>query len=189
MKKAVFIDKDGTLIRDVPYSVQLSDITLTDGVAGFLRTMRRLHYTIVVVSNQAGLAHGYFDRHALTRSFDHINRLLADEGAQIDDFFYCPHHPAGRVLEYALPCDCRKPEPGLILQAAAKHGIELAESWMIGDILNDVEAGNRAGCKTILMDMGNESEWNIREMRCPLLIAGSFEEAAEFITLYDTIQV
>ena len=90
--------------------------------------------------------------------------------------YYCPHYPDGKIQKYKIECDCRKPKPGLILQAAREHDIDLSNSWMIGDILNDVEAGNRAGCKTILLDNGNETEWIWNEIRTPAFIVNNWKK-------------
>jgi D-glycero-D-manno-heptose 1,7-bisphosphate phosphatase len=107
--------------------------------------------------------------------------LLADLSVPLDGFFYCPHHPEGIVPQYAVACGCRKPEPGLILAAAREHGFALAHSWFIGDILDDVEAGRRAGCRTALIDNGNETEWVRSPLRWPDLVARDVAEAARRI--------
>ena len=99
----------------------------------------------------------------------------------LDGFYYCPHHPDGIVPRYAVACDCRKPEPGLIHPAAREHDLALGESWFIGDILDDVEAGRRAGCRTVLIDNGNETEWKRSPLRRPDLVARDLAEAAQFI--------
>lgn len=177
MHKAVFIDKDGTLIPDIPYNIDPSRISLNAGAAQAVKRLRDEGYLAIVISNQSGLALGYFDETALERVRQKIGQLLAVEGAKLDDFLFCPHHPEGIVNEYALECDCRKPQAGLLFRAAAKYDIDLAKSWMIGDILNDVEAGKRAGCKTILLDNGGETEWEVNEMRTADFVVSDFEEA------------
>jgi histidinol phosphatase-like enzyme len=112
---------------------------------------------------------------------DRLGQLLADIGVRLDGFFYCPHHPRGIVPQYTMACACRKPAPGLILAAAREHGIALEESWFIGDILDDVEAGRRAGCRTALIDNGNETEWKRSLLRWPDLVAGDMAETARLI--------
>jgi D-glycero-D-manno-heptose 1,7-bisphosphate phosphatase len=181
MKKVVFIDKDGTLIKDIPYNVNPQLISIQDGAALALREWKAFGYLIIVVSNQSGLARGYFTKRQLLMAVDKLKSLLMDEGATIDDFFFCPHHPDGVVQVYATECDCRKPSAGLLIEAAKKWGIDLRQSWMVGDILNDVEAGHRAGCKTILIDNGNETEWRLDSQRTPTFIVRSITEAAERI--------
>jgi histidinol phosphatase-like enzyme len=103
----------------------------------------------------------------------------------VHGFYWCPHDPAGNVPRYATECTCRKPMPGLLLKAAQEHGIDSSRSWMIGDILNDVEAGRRAGCRTALIDNGNETEWQWSALRSPDVLAGSFLAAARAIVEFD----
>ena len=181
MNKAVFIDKDGTLIPDIPYNVQPELITLERGVTEGLQLLVGQGYLVVIISNQSGVARGYFKEDALQPVKEKITALLQQEGISLQGFYYCPHHPEGKVVLYALDCHCRKPAPGLILQAAADLDIDLHASWMIGDILNDVEAGNRAGCHTVLINNGNETEWNSGAYRAPHIIAASVAEAAALI--------
>lgn len=181
MKKAIFIDKDGTLVHNVPYNVNPDYIRFDDGVLEGLRTLRRGGYLLIGVSNQSGIAHGYFSEAALGRVLENIQERLHGSGAALDDFLYCPHHPGGKVPRYTAVCDCRKPKPGMLLRAAGKYDIDLSRSWMIGDILNDVEAGNQAGCRTVLINNGNETEWILADNRKPTVIAGNFKEAADMI--------
>lgn len=181
MRKAVFIDKDGTLIRNVPYNADPELIILEPGAADALHLLRSHGYALVVVSNQSGIAHGYFKDSAMEAVKDRIATLLRWHGVQLDGFFYCPHHPNGSVKEYAVECLCRKPRPGMLLQAAGVLNIDLQQSWMIGDILHDVEAGNRAGCRTVLLDNGNETEWMINSYRQPSYITGDLLAAAQLI--------
>jgi D-glycero-D-manno-heptose 1,7-bisphosphate phosphatase len=187
MNKAIFLDKDGTLIHDVPYNVDPRLIKLAPGVATALRHWRAVGYKIIVISNQSGVARGIFRIEKLNEVTASLARLLRAENTGIDDFYFCPHHPQGLVEEYATECNCRKPQPGLIIEAAKTWNINLNHSWMIGDILDDVEAGNRAACKTILLDNGNETEWKISELRKPTAIVKSFNEAMELITSHETL--
>jgi D-glycero-D-manno-heptose 1,7-bisphosphate phosphatase len=181
MNKAVFIDKDGTLIKNVPYNVDPAHITLETGAAAALRLLKQNDYLLVVISNQSGVAHGFFKETALESVKDRIQQLLQAEGAGIDAFYFCPHHPDGNEAEYAIRCPCRKPEPGMLFKAAVDLNIDLSKSWMIGDILHDVEAGNKAACKTILIDNGNETEWITNEMRWPSYCVRNLSEAAHII--------
>lgn len=167
MSKAIFIDKDGTLIHNVPYNVNPRKIKLNDGAVEMLASLQQRDYLLIVVSNQAGVAKGYFTEKELMQVNRRINELLLANGVAIDAFYYCPHHPDGIIAEYAVRCDCRKPAPGLLLKAAAEYNIDLGRSWMIGDILHDVEAGKRAGCNTILLNNGNETEWILNKYREP----------------------
>jgi D-glycero-D-manno-heptose 1,7-bisphosphate phosphatase len=181
MNKAIFIDKDGTLIRNIPYNVNPEYVVLEGGVREALRKFKQHHYLLIVISNQSGIAKGFFNERDLEPVKQKIQRLFHSENIQIDEFYFCPHHPDGVITEYATACPCRKPEPGMILEAAVDFNIDLTSSWMIGDILHDIEAGNRAGCKTILIDNGNETEWITNEMRWPSYIVNTMEEAAAII--------
>ncbi len=178
MNKAIFLDKDGTLIPDIPYNIEPDLIRLSENSLEGLRKLQEQGFLLIVISNQAGVARGYFEEHNLAGVEVRLGQLLKDQGIQLNDFYYCPHHPEGKVKEYAKDCDCRKPKPGMILKAAAKFNISLGDSWMIGDILNDIEAGNRAGCKTVLIDSGNETEWELSKIRTPTHKVETINEAA-----------
>jgi len=177
MNKAVFLDKDGTLIPDIPFNVDPDKIILVQGARDALKQLQLQGFLLIIISNQSGVAHGYFEESELNPVHERLSALLGPD-IPLTSFYYCPHHPDGRIQQYVLECQCRKPRPGLILQAAADHQIDLKKSWMIGDILNDVEAGNRAGCKTILINNGNETEWLEDEMRHPTAIVNNWTEAA-----------
>lgn len=186
-RKAIFLDKDGTIIPDVPYNVNPDLITLYDGVIEGLKLLKELGYIFVVISNQAGVARGYFKYNDLENVKQKINFLVNKEEIQIEKYYFCPHHTAGTIPELSVKCKCRKPEPGMILQAVDELKIDAARSWMIGDILNDVEAGNRAGCRTILIKNGNETEWVEGSYRMPTLVAANFLEAAKMISQHPYI--
>lgn len=147
----MFLDKDGTLIENVPYNVDPALIRLAPGAGEALRMLRDCGYALFVVSNQSGVARGYFGEEALAAVEARVRELLRAEGVGIDAFAWCPHHPSGTVAAYARACDCRKPEPGMLTRLAAEHGMDLSRSWMVGDSGSDVEAGRRAGCRTVLV--------------------------------------
>jgi D-glycero-D-manno-heptose 1,7-bisphosphate phosphatase len=178
---AVFLDKDGTLIEDVPYNVDPERIRLAPGAAEGLRLLHAEGYRLVVISNQSGVARGLFPEEALAAVEQRLRRLLGELGVPLAAFYYCPHHPEGVVPGLAIACACRKPEPGLILRAAGDLGIDPARSWFVGDILDDVEAGRRAGCTTVLIDNGNETEWVLSPLRSPHFKAADLDEAARII--------
>lgn len=181
--KAIFLDKDGTLVNDVPYNVDPRMVSLEHKAGEGLRLFSELGYLLLVVSNQPGVALGYFHESALDAAWRCLDQLLEHEGIQLDGYYYCPHHTAGVVIEYAETCSCRKPMPGMLLRAAAEHNIDLGASWMVGDILHDIEAGRRAGCKTILIDNGNETEWDLSPSRMPHLIAPDLHAAAQMVAM------
>lgn len=181
MRKAVFLDKDGTLIDNVPYNVDPRRVTLARGAGGALHALKAHGYLLIVVSNQAGVALGHFPLQALAPVERRIQELLAQSGVGLDGFYYCPHLPQAANIRYAVQCLCRKPQPGLLRRAARQWQIDLAGSWLIGDILDDVEAGNRAGCRTVLVDTGNETEWRLAAYRQPHHLARSLPQAARLI--------
>jgi histidinol-phosphate phosphatase family protein len=180
-RAAVFLDKDGTLIVDVPYNVAPERIRLTDGAVEGLRALHVAGYALVVVSNQSGVARGIFEEAKLGAVEARLRELFEAAGVPLAGFYYCPHHPDGVVGPYAVACGCRKPAPGMIEQAAREHGIDLARSWLVGDILHDVEAGRRAGCRTILLDVGHETEWELTPLRTPDFTAVDLAAAARVI--------
>jgi D-glycero-D-manno-heptose 1,7-bisphosphate phosphatase len=182
MMPAVFLDKDGTLIEDVPYNVDPGRIRLAAGAEEGLRLLHAAGYGLIVISNQSGVARGLFPEEALVAVEERLRGLLAGAGVPLLGFYYCPHHPEGVVPGLAVACACRKPEPGLILRAAGEHGIDLTGSWFVGDILDDVEAGRRAGCATVLIDNGHETEWVLSPLRTPHVVAADLAEAARRIT-------
>jgi len=133
------------------------------------------------VSNQSGVARGYFPEDALAAVERRIRELLATHAVRLDYFTYCPHLPAAAVARYAVACDCRKPQPGLLHRAAADVDVDVAASWMVGDILDDVEAGARAGCRTVLVDSGGETEWLRGPFRKPDFVVRDLRSAARVI--------
>jgi D-glycero-D-manno-heptose 1,7-bisphosphate phosphatase len=177
----VFLDKDGTLIEDVPYNVDPERMRLTRGAQTALRRLGAARLPVVVVSNQSGVARGYFDESALVPVAERLRAFVTAEGATFLDFRYCPHLPGGVIAAYAVECDCRKPKPGLLVAAASAHALDLSTCWMVGDILDDIEAGRGAGCRTILLDNGHETKWRLTEQRIPDYSAGDLDEAAGII--------
>lgn len=179
-KRAIFLDRDGTLVEPRHYPSSPDELQLYPAIATELRQLQEAGFQLVVITNQSGIARGYFTESDLHRMHDHLARRLADEGVQIAGFYHCPHHVDGVVPELTRRCDCRKPQPGLLLQAAAEHGLDTERSWMVGDILDDVEAGNRAGCRTILVDLETENAPQTISRR-PDFIAKSTDHALQII--------
>lgn len=181
MKPAVFLDKDGTLLDDVPYNVDPHKMRLAPGAFDALVAFARMNVPIIVISNQSGVALGKFDESALADVERKLHELAAEAGAKIAAVYWCPHHPQGTVRRFALTCDCRKPAPGMIQRAAREHGLDLERSWFVGDILDDIEAGHRAGCRAVLIDNGNETVWQRGPLREPDAIAKDMLDAARII--------
>ncbi|MEA2513619.1 MAG: D-glycero-D-manno-heptose 1,7-bisphosphate phosphatase [Thermomicrobiales bacterium] len=154
--RALFIDRDGTLVEARHYPSRPDQLVVYQGVTAELRRLQAAGFRLVLITNQSGLAHGYFTTADLDRMHEYLRDELGREGVSIDGIYFCPHHPAGAVTELAVECDCRKPQPGMLLRAAGDLDLDLACCWFVGDILDDVEAGNRAGCRTVLVDLGTE---------------------------------
>lgn len=178
-RAAVFLDKDGTLLEDVPYNVDPAHMRFAPGAAQALALLARTPLRLVVVSNQRGVALGRFAPAALDGVQAQLRRMFADCGATLHAAYWCPHDPPGPGAPCG--CACRKPKPGMLLRASREHDIDLSRSWMVGDILDDVEAGNRAGCRSILVDCGNETEWQSVPARLPYALVSNLHEAAQVI--------
>lgn len=153
MKRAVFLDRDGTINVEKEYLYQVENFEFIPGAPEAIRLLNQSGVMVVVVTNQSGVARGYYTEDDVINLHRHISRELERSGAHVDVWLYCPHHPDGRG-SYALPCNCRKPLPGMLQEAATRYGIDLENSIMIGDKLADIEAGQAAGCRSILVRTG-----------------------------------
>lgn len=176
VKRAIFLDRDGTINVEKNYLIDPAELVLFPGVGEALRRGSEAGYLLVVVTNQSGVARGYFTTSEIDALHDHLQQELRPYGVQIDAFYHCPHHPehgGGR-------CRCRKGAPGMLLQAAQEHQIDLSASWMIGDKRSDIEAGSNAGCRTILVRTGY-GEQEGQGLPPATLIADSLTEAVELI--------
>ncbi len=149
MNKAIFLDRDGTVIEEGHYISEVEQLTLIKGAAAALKRLNEAGYLLVIVTNQAGVARGYFDEERVELLNRELGLTLSGKDIEITGFKYCPHHP-----EHTGPCSCRKPEPGMLLDAAKELEIDLAASWMVGDKVADIGAGVKAGCRTALVKTG-----------------------------------
>lgn len=152
--KAVFLDRDGTLVVERGYITRPDDIALIPGVAAAIITLRERGWKVFVVTNQGCVAKGMISEDELAAIHFRMAALLGAEGAQLDGIYFCPHHPDGSVEEYARDCDCRKPLPGLLERAASEHDVDLGASVMVGDTFRDLEAGRAVGAATVLVLTG-----------------------------------
>ena len=184
-RPAMFLDKDGTLIENVPYNVECAKVRLVPGGGQAVRLLSEAGYALVVVTNQAGIARGYFTPTDLHRVERCLRGLLDAEGVALAGFYYCPHAPDGVVAAYSSPCRCRKPEPGMLLHAARELHLDLASSWLVGDLLDDVEAAHRAGCRAVLVDSGGETLWKRGPWRTPEFSVPNLLQAARKILGYE----
>lgn len=150
--KAVFLDRDDTLIKDPGYISRPEQVQFFDEVPKSLARLRDMGYKLVVISNQSGIARGYFTEEDLAQVHLRLEQVLLENGVKLDAIYFSPYLPDAAVEKYRRDTDCRKPKPGMLLRAAKELDINLRSSWMIGDSMRDIEAGQRAGCKTILLD-------------------------------------
>jgi D-glycero-D-manno-heptose 1,7-bisphosphate phosphatase len=154
MRPAVFLDRDGTLVEEVPYLHDPAALVLLPGVAGALAALGAAGYALVVVTNQAGVARGYYGEAAVGRVHRRLRVLLAAGGAWLDAVVYCPHHPEGTAAGYAGACRCRKPGPGMLESAAERLGLDLRASYLIGNHHSDVGAARAAGAIPLFVTTG-----------------------------------
>jgi D-glycero-D-manno-heptose 1,7-bisphosphate phosphatase len=150
----VFLDRDGTIIEEIHYLARPDQVRLIPGAAAAVRFLNESGVKVVVVTNQAGVARGYFPEERVGEVHAHLSDLLAAEGATVDAYYHCPHHPDGHGA-YRTECRCRKPNPGMLHAAAADLGLDLARSWVVGDNVSDLGAGAAAGCRTVLVRTGH----------------------------------
>ena len=153
-RPAVFLDRDGVINEQMGYINHIDRFVLLPGVAGAIRRLNELGLAVVVATNQSGLARGYFPEDLLDAVHEKMRRELAAAGARLDGIYVCPHLPEAKVARYRLDCDCRKPRPGLLLQAARELNLDLPRSYMVGDRWNDLRCGAAVGMKNILVRTG-----------------------------------
>jgi len=183
--KAIFLDRDGTLIEDPGYINDPGQVKLMDGAAEALIELRAMGYKLVVVSNQSTVARGIITEKVLGEIHNRLEQLLAEKHASLDRIYYCPYHPDGVVPKYRKESDLRKPKPGMLQLASRELSLDLDKSWIIGNSSRDVEAGLLAGCRTILIGHASQnvpSEFSEVE---PDFKAVNIKEAVNIIKKYN----
>jgi len=180
--RAVFLDRDGTIIEEVNYLRRIEDMIVFPFAAEALRKLQAAGFLNIVVSNQSAIARGYLDEADLKTIHEELARRLQREGARIDAFYYCPHHVEATVEKYRVVCECRKPRPGLILQAASDLHIDVQASFVVGDRVFDVGAAREAGCRSVLLKTGY-GQTALKELGDlePDYVAENLLEAAKWI--------
>lgn len=153
-RAAVFLDRDGTINEEKEYLYHAEDFTFIPGAVEAIKALKKAGFLVIVVTNQSGVARGYYTERDVDVLHEHIQEELARYATRIDAFYICPHHPTEGLGNYRKSCGCRKGAPGMLLQAAADYQIDLSKSYIVGDKLADVEAGERAGCSSILVLTG-----------------------------------
>ena len=185
MRRAVFLDRDGVICTEESYISDPRQLRLIPGAVEAIRLFNQSGLAAVVITNQSGVARGFFPEEAIADMNLAMKELLKEYGACLDGIYYCPHHPEGIIEPYRKECDCRKPAAGLLMRAARDHGIDLSRSYLVGDKRTDLECACRAGVKGILVLTGYGAE------ECkhidhapgvhPAIIAADLREAAGWI--------
>jgi len=185
MKRALFIDRDGTISEEVGYINHPSRFRVFPYAAAAIRHLNENDWLAIVVTNQAGVARGYFTEEMVKTVHAEMTAELGRQGARLDAIYYCAHHPSVGEPPYRFDCECRKPKPGLIVRAAEKYDIDLDESWMVGDRYSDVELARNAGLKSAFVLSGyGRGEWEHQRAAWteqPDLIAENLLEAVQMI--------
>lgn len=185
-QRAILLDRDGTLVYPRHYPSRPEDLHIYEAITPHLRKLQSAGFRLVVITNQAGIARGYLTEADLEQMHTYLKSELAKEGVRLDAIYYCPHHIEGIVKKFARSCSCRKPQPGMLLRAATDLNLDLQRSWFVGDILDDVEAGNRAGCRTVLVDLGTEALPN-QPVRTPHFVARDTQHALRIIKTIESL--
>lgn len=182
MKRAVFLDRDGVITQDPPnYAHRLDQLKLIPRSTEAIKLLNENNFGVIIVSNQSGIARGYYGEEDMTRFNNAMNELLNKSDAHIDAIYYCPHHPEAKIERYRVNCDCRKPKPGMLKRAEEELNIDLKKSFMVGDRWSDIEAAKRVECKTILVRTGYDSQKLIdNEIICDY-VADDLLDAVEYI--------
>ena|SRR5438067_455244 len=190
MSPAVFLDRDGVLIDDLDLICRVDHVRILAGVPGALGKLKMAGFKLVVVTNQPVIARGMATEEHIRSLNEHVQRLLMDAGGpKLDGWYVCPHHPEATLTAYRVACECRKPQPGLLLQGARELSLDLKRSFMIGDRLTDIIAGAKAGTRTILVKTGKhlapliKSSTPIDSSIEPDHVSEDLNEAAEWILM------
>ena len=183
MNRAVFLDRDGVITEDPPhYAHRLDQLRLIPRSARAIQRLNAHNFRIIIISNQSGIARGYYQEEDVKIFNDGMEHLLARESAHIDAIYYCPHHPNAKIERYKINCNCRKPKPGMILDAAQKYSIDLRNSFVVGDKWSDIEAGRAAGCKTVLVLTGHgKGEFDKEQGSADNIATDLFEAVDKYI--------
>ena len=182
-RKAVFLDRDGTINIDKGFVHRIEDFEFIEGTKDLIKLLNHASFLVVVVTNQSGVARGYYSEEDVKKLHSFITSELQKVDAHIDRIYYCPHHPEASIPEYRIDCECRKPKPGMVFQAMKDLNIDPRMSYMIGDSARDICAGKKAGLTTILISVDEGATINTTSCdEKPDLVVKSLTEAVEYIT-------
>jgi len=185
MNKAVFLDRDGVITKEPPYYAhKIDQLELIPKSAEAISLLNESGFKVIVVSNQSGVARGYYQEKDIDIYNKAMKKKLEDKGAFINAIYYCPHYPEATIKEYRIDCDCRKPKPGMLKRAKKDLDLDLKCSFLVGDKMSDIEAGYRAGCKTILVLTGqgnDELKNNLKMQIKPNYISKDLYTATQII--------
>ncbi len=191
-RRAILMDRDGTVCDEVGYVNHVDRLRLLPRSGAAIRAANGAGFQTVVLTNQAGVARGYFDETLVDRVHERLRELLAAEGARLDGIYYCPHHPGVGTGAYRKDCECRKPKPGMLFRARDEMGVDLARSYMVGDSVRDIEAGFRAGATPVLVLTGyGRGEWEHQRDRWtvqPAHVAGDLLDAVRWILAREALE-
>lgn len=185
LKPAVFLDRDGTINVEKEYLYRIEDFEFVPGAPEAIKQLKDAGYLVFVVTNQSGVARGYYGLEDVERLHAHLSSCLASIGAGVDAFYVCPHHPTSGEDPFKQDCSCRKPRPGMLLDAAQEFGVDLSRSWMVGDKVSDVEAGILAGVTPLFVQTGHGQGEQIHLREHEVNCYASLVEAVQFITRQD----
>ncbi len=184
MTRALLLDRDGVVNRDIGYLYRLEEVEFIDGVFMTCRAFQRAGFRIVIVTNQSGIARGYFTVQDFETLTTWMRQCFEAHGVRLDGVYYCPHHPSAGSGVYARACRCRKPQPGLIVQAARELSLDLAQSLLVGDKRSDLEAGRRAGVGKVVLTRSGHPTRLLDEQFADLVVdnLGDTQQLMELIT-------
>lgn len=165
MRKVIFLDRDGTINVEKSYLHKWEDFEFEKNAIEGLKKLKNLGYEFIVVTNQSGIGRGYYTEEDLVTLNNQMTEKLKEFGIEILECFYCPHHPEKGIGKYKVDCNCRKPNPGMLLEGIKKYNVDIENSFMIGDKKGDLEAGKKAGLKSILVltGYGKKIEEEVKE--------------------------
>jgi D-glycero-D-manno-heptose 1,7-bisphosphate phosphatase len=184
MKRAVFIDRDGTMLDELGYVTPGSDVKIYPFTAAAIARLTEAGFPVVVITNQGGIALGMYDHAFVEDTHARLSATLEQAGASVTAWYFCPHHPEGKVTEFTRPCECRKPATGMLEAAARDLDLDLGCSWVVGDQWRDIELARRAGARSVLVRTGYgrglEADWPA-DIAAPTVVCDDLLAAAEHI--------